>query len=108
MEVAKLMKYIMLFGFLTILIIINAKINVKLRTSTYPTYKKTFNPSCRNGQVSDSDNRNNSSNNSDDDDEYNNNNDNNNSNNSNNNISRKGSSKYVTDPDYNKFYWGNN
>ena len=36
MEIFKLMKYIMLFGFLAILIIINAKINVKLRTSTYP------------------------------------------------------------------------
>tara|TARA_B100001093_G_C26273474_1_gene777946 strand:+ start:183 stop:476 length:294 start_codon:yes stop_codon:yes gene_type:complete len=97
----------MLFGFLTILIIINAKINVKLRTSTYPTYRNPVNPSCKNVQINDIENRNNS-NNDNDSNNYNNDNDNDNSNNLNNSISRKGTSKYVTDPDYNKFYWGNN
>jgi hypothetical protein len=102
MEITKLMKYIMLFGFLTILIVINAKLNIKIKTSTYPTYRRTVNPSCKNVQVNDRENRNNSN---DIDNDINN---TNNSDNDTNNIPRKSSSKYVTDPDYNKFYWGNN
>lgn len=96
------LKYIAFFGFLAILIIVNAKLNVKLRTSQFPKFKKKKIPGCKvpydDNDVSNSNIEN----------------DNNNNNNSNNDNSinsiavKKNYSKYTNDPDYNKFYWGNN
>lgn len=107
--VSKFFKYCVIFSFIIILLIINAKITVSLKTSTYPRYTSDHIPGCSVSKSNSPKNtittkagKNNSietkTNYSDKEDQnyetpmYN----------------SKGRSKYVYDKDYNKFYWGNN
>lgn len=107
--VSKFFKYCVIFSFIIILLIINAKITVSLKTSTYPRYTSDHIPGCpisstkniktksgsKTVKISSVETKSNNQNNDFQNHEtpmYN----------------SKGRSKYVYDKDYNKFYWGNN
>ena len=100
---AKLIKIILLFGFVGILLIINAKINIKLQTTKIPKHLDTIIPGCR---ITNNANNPNNSN------DLNDSNGSKNPNSSNNSMvdtsTDRKYNKYLNDSDYNKFYWGNN
>ena len=111
-KISKFLKYCVVFVFIIILLVINAKFSVSLQTTAYPKHKNDYIPGCPVKGIinqNESDPNNSSierpsnekviqvSNNTYiPENSY------------NSNMSNEGTSRYVLDKDYNKFYWGNN